>query len=67
MLQFHINQHREGRHSFLWKDSFRIVSSESPETMRKLCLSTKFPHQEITLFDLEIRMWRVLFRIGYLK
>ena len=27
--------------------SFRIVSSESPETMRKLCLSAKFPHQEI--------------------
>ena len=21
---------------------------ESPETMRKLCLSTKFPHQEIS-------------------
>ena len=28
-------------------DSFCIVSSESPETMRRLCLSTKFPHQEI--------------------
>ena len=27
--------------------SFRIVSGESPETIRKLCLSTKFPHQEI--------------------
>ena len=31
----------------LWKDSFFIVSGGSPETMRKLCLSTKFPHQEI--------------------
>ena len=27
--------------------SFRIASGESPETMRKLCLSKKFPHQEI--------------------
>ena len=27
--------------------SFRIVSDESPETMRKLWISTKFPHQEI--------------------
>ena len=24
-----------------------VISPESPETMRKLCLSTKFPHQEI--------------------
>ena len=24
-----------------------MVSGELPETMRKLCLSTKFPHQEI--------------------
>ena len=35
----------------MWKfcgmHSFRIVSGESPETMRKLCLSTKFPHQGI--------------------
>ena len=30
----------------MWKGSFRTVSSESPETMRKLCLSTKFTHQE---------------------
>ena len=31
------------------KHSFHIVSSDSPEpeTMQKLCLSTKFPHQEI--------------------
>ena len=25
--------------------SFHIVSGESPETMRKMCLSSKFPHQ----------------------
>ena len=31
----------------LWKSSFLIVSSESPETMWKLCLSTKFPRHEI--------------------
>ena len=29
------------------KHSFRIVLDEPPETMRKLCLSAKFPHQEI--------------------
>ena len=29
------------------RHSFPIVSDELPETMRKLCLSTKFPHQEI--------------------
>ena len=33
--------------SFLERHSFRIVSGESPKTMWKLCLSTKFPHQEI--------------------
>ena len=33
--------------NFVVKHSFRIVSGESPETMRKLCLSTKFSHQEI--------------------
>ena len=27
--------------------SFRIVSVESPESMRKLCLSTKFPNQDM--------------------
>ena len=26
------------------------ISGDLPETMRKLCLSKKFPHQEITLF-----------------
>ena len=31
----------------LRKDSFRILSGDSSETMRKLCLSEKFPHQEI--------------------
>ena len=29
------------------RHSFRMLLGESPETMRKLCLSTKFPHQEI--------------------
>ena len=29
------------------RNSFRRVSGESPETLRKLFLSTKFPHQEI--------------------
>ena len=29
------------------RHSFRIVSGESPETIRKLYLSTKFPHHEI--------------------
>ena len=33
--------------NFVERNSFRIVSGDSPETMRKLCLSTKFPHQEI--------------------
>ena len=32
---------------FCGKAQFRIVSGESPKTMRKLCLSIKFPHQEI--------------------
>ena len=29
------------------RHSFDRVSGESPETLRKLCLSTKFPHQGI--------------------
>ena len=29
------------------RHSFRRVSGESHETLRKLCLSAKFPHQEI--------------------
>ena len=32
------------------RHSFRKVSGESPETMRKLCLSSKFPHKEIRWF-----------------
>ena len=32
---------------FVEQHSFRIVSGESPKTMRKLCLSTKFRQQEI--------------------
>ena len=27
--------------------SFRIVSGDLPETLRKLCVSAKFPYQEI--------------------
>ena len=33
--------------NFVERHSFRKASGESPETLRKLCLSTKFPHQEI--------------------
>ena len=33
--------------NFVKRHSFSIVSSDSPETMRKRCLSTKFSHQEI--------------------
>ena len=33
--------------NFVERHSFLIVSGDSPETMWKLCLSTKFPHQEI--------------------
>ena len=33
--------------NFLERHVFCIVSGDSPETMQKLCLSTKFPHQEI--------------------
>ena len=33
--------------NFVERHSFRIDSGESPETMRKLCLSTKFPRHEI--------------------
>ena len=32
---------------FVERHSFCIVSGDLPETMRKLCLSTTFPHQEI--------------------
>ena len=33
--------------NFVGRYSFRRVLDELPETIRKLCLSTKFPHQEI--------------------
>ena len=33
--------------NFVERHSFRRVLGDSPETLRKLCLSTKFPHQEI--------------------
>ena len=32
------------------RHSFCIVLGKSPETMRKLCLSLKFPHHDITVF-----------------
>ena len=35
--------------NFVERHSFRIVSGESPKTMRKLCLATKFLHQKIRL------------------
>ena len=35
--------------NFVEMHSFRRVSGDSPETLRKLYLSTKFPHQEIRL------------------
>ena len=35
---------------FVERHSFRIISGELPETLRKLCLSIKFSHQEITVF-----------------
>ena len=33
--------------NFLERHSFRILSDESPKTMRKLCFSTKSLHQDI--------------------
>ena len=33
--------------SFVERHIFHVVSAELPKTMRKLCLSTKFPYQEI--------------------
>ena len=33
--------------NFKERHSFRVVSGDSPETMRKLYLSQKFPHQKI--------------------
>ena len=44
MLSFHPTSWRK---IFLGRYSFRAVLDESPETMRRLWLSTKFPHQEI--------------------
>ena len=34
--------------NFAERHIFRIVSGDLPETLRKLCLSAKFPHQEIS-------------------
>ena len=33
--------------SLVWRFCRNIVSGESPKTLQKLCVSTKFPHQEI--------------------
>ena len=44
MLQCHLTSWLG---SFVESDSFRIVSGVSPETIQKLCLFTKFPHQKI--------------------
>ena len=33
--------------NFVERHNFRIVLAYSPKVMRKLCISTKFPHQEI--------------------
>ena len=33
--------------NFVERHSFRIVSGEMPETMRKLCLSAKLTHQQV--------------------
>ena len=33
--------------NFMERHSFCIVSGDSPKTMQKLCLATKFPHQEL--------------------
>ena len=33
--------------NFVERHSFRVASSDLPETIRKLCLSTKFPDHEI--------------------
>ena len=34
--------------NFVARHSFRRASGKSPETLRKLCISKKFPHREIT-------------------
>ena len=47
---------------FCVKGQFCIVSGDSPKTMRKLCLSTKCPHQEITVFyALQVALCFLLF------
>ena len=33
--------------NFVVQHSFRCVSAETAEILRKLCISTKFPHHEI--------------------
>ena len=40
--------------NFVERSSFRIISGDSPEIMRKLCCFPKFPHQEIRLLLLSL-------------
>ena len=59
------------------RHSFCIVLGDSPETMRKLCFSAKFPHQEIRwnygifysviLFTLCAHKSRLYFAVGKKK
>ena len=45
ILQFHLISWRG---NFVEAHNFRRILVESPDTLRKLSISTKFPHQEIT-------------------
>ena len=38
--------------------SFRIVFGDSAETLRKLCLSTKFPHREVRWSTVFYAVWK---------
>ena len=52
--------------NFVERQSFRTNSGESPETMRKLCLSTKFPHQEIRWYYCILRSdWIIWPAVAY--
>ena len=49
--------------NFVERRSFRRVSVDLPETLRKRCLSTKFPHQEIRVkfryFTQWVKNWAI--------
>ena len=51
--------------NFVERDSFRKVSDDSPETMRKLCLFTKFPHHEIRWNYGILRSINLLHYVGF--